>query len=327
MKIFVSMPEGDIRNSFIKAKTWERLRKIADLDYNRTSQQLTKEALTEKIKDADALITGWEQPLITSDMVGNVKIIAHTGGTVGGIIDASVFDIGVKVISGNRYYAESVAEGVLAYMLFELRKMGYYSGNLKNGNWLDNYTEGLFDQTVGIVSLGAIAKRVIELLKPFRVKIKVYSTHQSPELAGQMGFTYASLEEIFSTCKIVSVHTAKNPDTNSMINEKHFKQLQDNSIFINTARASVINEDDLIKELKTGRFRALLDVFNYEPLPKDSELLKLDNVTLFPHQAGPTFDRRDIITNFLIDDIERFFKGGQMKNEITREVAERMTRN
>jgi phosphoglycerate dehydrogenase-like enzyme len=326
MKIFVNMNEGATRDSFIKPRTWERLRTIAHVGYNNTVETLELPDLAIRLRDADALVTGWGQKLITPDILGNVKIIAHTGGTVNGIIDESVFNAGIKVLSGNNYYAESVAEGVLGYMLFMLRKMDHYSGKLKNRLWEPGYNEGLYDQTVGIVSLGAISRHLIKLLKPFRVKIKVYSTTQNPETSAELGFTYAGLEEIFETCKIVSVHTARKPETEKMINARHFALLRDDAIFINTSRGAVIDENALIEELKTGRFRALLDVYTEEPLPLNSALYALENVALFPHMAGPTVDRRDYITNFLIDDIERFFRGDLLENEITWEVANRMTK-
>jgi phosphoglycerate dehydrogenase-like enzyme len=240
-----------------------------------------------------------------------------------------VFDAKVKVLSGNRHYAESVAEGVLGYMLFELRKMGHFSFGLKNGVWPeggDAYTEGLLGQTVGIISLGQVSRILMKLLKPFRVKIKVYSTRRDMAFAEEAGFSYADLDEIFSTCKIISVHTARTPKTIKMLGKKHFQLIKEGGIFINTARGEVIDEDALIEELKKKRFRALLDVYNEEPLPPDSPLPGLDNLTLFPHQAGPTVDRRAAITGYLIDDIEAFFGGGEMYNEITRETAERMTK-
>ena len=135
-----------------------------------------------------------------------------------------------------------------------------------------------------------------------------------------------SLDDIFRSCKVISVHTAKTPETHHMINERHFKLIGKDAIFINTSRGDVIDENALIKELKTGRFKALLDVYQREPLPANSEFATLDNVTVFPHQAGPTFDRRDRITNFLIDDIENYLNGKTMINEITKETAMRMTK-
>ena len=146
-----------------------------------------------------------------------------------------------------------------------------------------------------------------------------------PAFAEKMGLTYASLEEIFSTCRVVSLHTARNPETKHMIRAEHFAMLEDGAVFLNTARGEVIDEDALAAELKTGRIRAVLDVYQTEPLPADSPFVGLKNAMLFPHQCGPTYDRRDFVTQGLIDDVVAFFEGKAVKNEIFAEVARRMT--
>ena len=326
MKIFVNMIDDPTTKSFIPDYIREKLYSMGEVEFNDTDHRFAGEELAEHLPDKDVLITGWGQPLIKKEDLGSVKLIMHTGGSVGGIVDIGVFDTDVKVISGNAYYAESVAEGTLAYMLFALRDMAKYSNALsKEGKWLPTHTEGLLDQTVGIVSLGAISRRLIPMLSMFRVKLKVYSTSKDMEFAKKWNFEYTDLDDIFSTCKVISVHTAKCPETDNMINDHHFKLIQPGSIFINTSRGSVIDEQALIENLKENRFKAVIDVYQSEPLTAESGLVGLDNSMLFPHQGGPTFDRRKFITDFLLDDVKCFFEGKEMKNLITKEVAEKMT--
>lgn len=326
MKIFVNIVIKDVLESFFPNEIREKLKSIGEVEYNLTDHAFCGEELAAALKGADILVTGWNQPLIHKEDLGDVKLIVHTGGSVGGIIDLSVFDTDVKVISGNNYYAESVAEGTLSYMLMALRRMGECSGLLKSGIWRPLHNEGLFDKTVGIVSLGSISRKLIPMLKMFRTKIKVYSKIETDyAFAGEMGYEYDSLENIFKTCDIVTVHTAKKPETDNMINDKHFKLLKKGALFINTSRGSVIDEQALIENLKENRFHAVLDVYQHEPLAPESELLTLDNVILFPHMGGPTYDRRKFITSFLIDDAAEFFEGGELKNLITKKQAENMT--
>jgi phosphoglycerate dehydrogenase-like enzyme len=322
------MPKGQVFETFFPPIVRERLAELGNVEYNGMGRQFTQAELKMKLKSKDVAITGWSTGFIDGSVLeGNtrLKLIAHTGGTVGGYVDDTTYDAGVTVLSGNKYYAESVSEGVLGYMLFMLRDLGRFSQGMREGKWLDGATEGLLDQTVGIVSLGMIGKLVVKQLKPFRCKIKVYSTHPNADLAAEMGFTYANLEDIFSTCKIISVHTANRPETVKMINAKHFSLMRDGAIFINTSRAPVLDEAALVEALKTKKIRALLDVYNQEPLPATSELYKLDNLTMFPHMAGPTQDRRKYVTLGLADDIARFFNGEPLQLEITRAYAHGMT--
>lgn len=324
--VFVNIPKGFRNDSFITDNVKGTLEKYTKVKYNTTEKPLFGEELKTALKGCDAVITGWGQPKIFPSDMADAKLIVHTGGTVGGIVDLSVFDTDITVLSGNSFYAESVAEGVISYMLFALRKMGYYSKSVKDGRWTwEAHTEGLLGQKIGIISLGAISKKLIPMLRLFTNDIKVYSTHPNPQTAKEMGFTYAELDEIFKTCKIVSVHTAKNSETFHMINEHHFDLLQDGALFINTSRGAVIDEAALCKALKKNRFTALLDVYESEPPEKGNPLFTLENAILFPHMAGPTYDRREKITLALIEDMIRFFEGKQPENIVTKKVAEKMT--
>lgn len=323
MKIFVNV--GDyIRDGFILPQTWDRLHQMGEVDMCE-HHPLQGEELRKRLKGVDVLLTGWGQRPVKREDLGDVKLVAHTGGTVGGIIEEDVFLADIPVLSGNQYYAESVAEGVVAYMLFALRNMGYYTRELHEGRWQPNFTRGLLDQKVGIVSVGAISRLVIEHLRHFRCQMMVYSTRPDEEYAKKMGFTYATLDEIFSECDIVSVHTARTPQTYHMISAHHFSLLKEGAIFLNTSRGAVIDEEALIEALNAKNFTAVLDVYNEEPLPEGHPLIGHPRAILFPHQCGPTYDRRDYVTNRLLDDVEAYFAGQPMKNLISLDVAKRMT--
>ena len=165
------------------------------------------------------------------------------------------------------------------------------------------------------------------MLKPFRVKLKLYSGYPIDEaFLNENNAIQASLEEIFSTCRVISVHSALNDRTKGMIGKEHFDLLQDGAIFVNTARGAIIREDEMIEALKENRFRAVLDVFCQEPLAQDSPLRCLDNVYCMPHMGGPTADRCPNITLRLADDIQRFANDEALQYEITRDYAKRMTK-
>ena len=149
----------------------EYLEERAEIKYSPYSEMITPENFTKEVKDCDGVITGWGHPCITYDMIkdSNVKIIIHTGGTVGSLVSKDIFDNGIKVISGNLMYAESVAEGVISYMLMGLRKLPDYVNRVKNGGWHtdEDYTKGLLDRTVGLIGIGTIAKFLIQKLQVF----------------------------------------------------------------------------------------------------------------------------------------------------------------
>jgi phosphoglycerate dehydrogenase-like enzyme len=216
-------------------------------------------------------------------------------------------------------------------MLVRLRRYDEIARVLRDKKaegWRDvNLTRGLFDRTVGIVSYGAIAGYLVKLLQPFHCNIKVYSRRALPEeLLKEYKMEQVSLEEIFKTCDVISLHTAWNKHTEKMINKELIQSMKDGALLVNTARGQIIDEEALIEELKTGRINAALDVFWKEPLDNDSPLFDLDNVFITPHKGGPTHDRYKSIASNIIDAVYDYLTEGKVPEcEIKREKAMSMT--
>ena len=332
-RVLVAIPEGDMRETFLPEEVKKELEQHFEVVYNEGTAQYTEEEFAELLPEFDAVMTDWyckslkEKALQGTD---RLKLIVHTGGTVANLLDGYAYEKGLKVLSGNIMYAESVAEGTLAYMMMALRRLPDYLDNVKQGKWRANSDtwEGLFDKTVGIIGLGAIGRCVVQLLQPFRVKIKIYAHYDiEKEFLEKYHCETAGLEEIFATCDIVSLHSALNDQTTGMIRKEHFAAMKDGALFVNTARGPIIEEESMVEELRKKRIRAVLDVFVEEPLPVDHELRHMENVYVIPHMAGPTLDRREYITKALIDAAEGFFAGETGSAfEITRETAGRMTK-
>lgn len=332
-KLFVAIPDGNVKATFLPEHVKEKLEKQFEVTYNETGKNLSKAELKEALQGQHAVMTGWGNCMLDSEVLeGNdsLKLIVHTGGSIGNLVDSYAYDHGITVFSGNIMYAESVAEGVVAYMMLGQRRLFDYISDVRNGGWRTEADcwEGLLDKTVGIVGLGTISTILLSYLKMFRVRVKLY-THYPPseEFLKENNATLASLEEVFSTCDIVSVHSALNAENRGLIQKEHFDLLKDNALFINTSRGAVIDEEALIDCLKNRNIRAVLDVYNREPLALDSELRSLKNVYCIPHMAGPTQDRREMITSALIEEAAKFFAGEkQSAFEITKEFAKRMTK-
>jgi phosphoglycerate dehydrogenase-like enzyme len=124
-----------------------------------------------------------------------------------------------------------------------------------------------------------------------------------------LGVRRASLEEIFAESDIVSLHAPVIPETKEMVGARHFQVMKEGALFINTARAWVVDQAAMMVVLKTGRIRAVLDVFDQEPLPPDDPLRDLDNVLLTPHVSGFTTESRLRLVEAIADDMGRFFAG------------------
>ncbi len=341
MKILVTMPQGFFHENFFYPETIERIKSFGDeVVFNETTEQFTHEEICEKIKGVDIAIIGWGTPRFDEEIIANadkLKYIAHTAGSIAPYVCEEAFKRGIRVLSGNELFAESVAEGVMAYILASSRSLLFFSHELSaNGNWINRsicedigscFYRGIMNKTVGIVSYGTISKYLLPMLKPFHIKIKIYSRKPLPqELLDEYDAEQVSLEELFATSDIVTIQTARNPHTIGMINKSHLSLMKDNSIFVNTSRGEIVNEEDLLEEVKKDRLFFVLDVFHKEPLPKDSALIGNKRVMLIPHMGGPTFDRYDVITNTLLTNIEEHMATGkEMSLEIPWELAKNMT--
>lgn len=331
MKILVTMPVGEVRESFLPLQVRERLESVAEVEYNTMERNFTPEELKERLRGKDIALTGWGTGLFDETVLegnGTLRLIAHTGGSVTPVMSDEAYERGIRVISGNEMYAESVAESVIAYALASLRRIPEFIDRTRSGDWYHagEVWEGLLDQTVGIIGFGMTSRHLFRMGKAFRLKFKVLEKpYLTSEVQQEYGFTTASLEEIFRTCKIVSLHCGMTKSYYHLVNRRLLEMMPDGALLINTARGPVIDEQALVAELKRGRIKAVLDVYEQEPLPADSELRSLPNVYSIPHMGGPTFDRRWMIAMALIDDIERLERGEALHMEITREYASHMS--
>lgn len=329
IKILVSIPDGEVRDSFFSEEQRVRLERLGCVEWNANAEQYGEEELAEKLRGVDICISGWgntpfhEKTLKYAD---KLKLIAHIGGSVRPMVGDAAFERGIRVCSGNRVFAESVAEGVLAYMLCSLRRIGEYEARMAAGEWPSLIgTRGLLGRSVGLVGYGMIAEYLVKFLKPFGCRIMVSSRHISAEELAEAGIEAAAAEEIFRTCDVVSLHSSLTARTKHSIGADLLNSMKDGALLVNTARGALIDEEALVSVLQERPVWAALDVFETEPLPMDSPLRECERVLLMPHAAGPTADRRYVVTSHVLDDIGRFLNGEPLDCEIDFARAGTMT--
>ena len=335
MKVLVSIPAGGTRDGFLDAGSIKLLEDNFDVVYNETGKNYNQEQLTEAIKDVDVLVTGWGFASCIDGPLHNntsLKMIAHTAGSVGDLVDAEAYDKGITIVSGNKLFAESVAEGTIAYMMAALRKIPTEVYGLKEGLWRHPEvpaTKGLLDREIGIIGYGMISQNLMKMLQVFRCKFKIFSQFPMDEefLKSVNATKVDTLEEIFSTCSIVSLHSALNEKTKGLIGKEHFNLLPEGALFVNTARGAIIRQKEMEEFLvERPDVTAILDVYSPEPPEADNVMRSLKNVYLMPHRGGPTNDRYPHIGRKVVEDIIHFAKGEPLELEITREYASRMTK-
>lgn len=173
------------------------------------------------------------------------------------------------------------------------------------------------DLTVGLVGFGDIARRVCKKLSGFGCPIIAYDPYANPELAKQMGVELVPLDELMKHSDVISVHARLTKDNDNLIGKKEIALMKDTALFVNTARAGLVDEEALTEALTAKRIRgAALDVFKKEPLDDGSVLRTFDNVILTPHIAGRIDDGFKISVEIVAAEVERYLKGVNLLNKV-----------
>lgn len=329
MNILVSMPQNYLREDYFPEKVMEALKKMGNVYLNDSVQQFTEDEFADRIEDMDVCVTHWGCPKFTKKVLERakkLKLIAHAAGSVGWLVTDEVYDREIKVCSANHLMAKSVAEGVLTYILSGLRRIPQYDRAMRNGMLWPHYKDAgsLFGQKIGLIGLGMVGRFLLELLVPFHVSVKVYDPYISEESMSDYKNVVlcSTIEEVLKWGNIISLHASKNPETYHMLHGNRIKLIKDGSLLVNTSRGANIDEKALIEALRENRFTALLDVYEEEPLPLDSELRQLENVSIMPHVASLNSLE---LTYAMIDEIKRFVYREPFQLEIKRETWRYMT--
>ena len=288
---------------------------------------LKDEAQVRKaLAEAEVALTGWRSPKLTAELLAaapRLKLIAHTAGSVKGLIDASAWERGVAVSHAANLIADAVAEMCILLELSCLRRVHELNRGMREGRTWDQLREWpgelLRGKRVGLVGCGYVARKHLALLKAFGTEVSVYDPYLKDETAAELGVRKAELDAIFRESKVVSNHAPITPETKGLIGKAQLALLQTGSVFINTARAYTVDYAALLEELQTGRFYAALDVFEKEPLSQDSPFLQLPNVILTPHAAGHSEDSHRAQGQAMVEEIGQFLRGESLRYQVSKE--------
>lgn len=332
MKIFVALPRHAGLTRFFTPALQEKLSALGEVRWHDSSQPLSPTELRAALAGCTACLTGWETPRLDEAVLaqaGDLKLVAHVGGSVASVASETLYDRGVRVCSANRVMARFVAEGILALMLASLRDLPRVDRELHAGApWPRDpqRPRSLLEQPVGFVGLGTVGRCLLDLLRPFGVNVRVYDPYADPAaLEPWPHARLAPLAEVLRESAIVSVHASLTEETVGLLGRNQLAQLRDGALLVNAARGAIIDEPALIFELATGRIHAALDVFAQEPLPLESPLRTLGNALLSPHLAGAPCHAS--MAAAMVADVGRFAAGAPLEHEILRAQFERMTRH
>lgn len=185
-------------------------------------------------------------------------------------------------------FTTPVADTVLGYVLAFARRGPWMDAAMKRGEWEKIPGRALSECTLGVIGLGNIGKAVTRRARAFGMKVLGTDIVEIDHaFVGESGIKMTDLHILLSSSDFVSVNCDLNPTSYHLINAVTLAKMKPSAILINTARGPIVEETALVAALQSGHIGgAALDVFEFEPLPKDSPLLKMDQVMLAPHNSN-----------------------------------------
>lgn len=279
--------------------------------------------------EAEIIVSSWGGPIVDEEFLSlapNFKLYLYGAGTIRGLMSAAAWERGVRITSACAANAVPVAEFTLSQILFCLKhgwKMSRRCMAGESGLWsVNKKVPGVYGSTIGIVSLGMIGRKVCEMLRPFDVNVVAYDPMAQTELFDELGVEQVSLETLFATSDVVSLHAPLLKETEGMIGGKLIASMKSDASFINTARGALVKEDELIDVMRARPdLMSVLDVTSPEPPENDSPLLTLPNVVLTPHLAGSMNGECRRMGRYMVEELDRYLDGKPLKWEIQEQSA------
>lgn len=240
-----------------------------------------------------------------------LKVISKWGTGIDSIDQAACAARGVAVRNTLNAFTVPVSDSVLAYMLCFARQTPWMNHAMHRGEWKKIPGKTLAECTLGVIGVGNIGKMVLQKAAVFGLNLLATDINEvSNEIIEETGVLPVTLEELLNQSDFVSINCDLNATSHHLMNEDTFSQMKEGGVLINTARGPIVKETALVDALKTNKIAgAGLDVFEFEPLPKDSPLLAMDNVLMAPHNSNSSpraweFVHENTISN-LVEELER----------------------
>jgi len=213
-------------------------------------------------------------------------------------------------------YGEMMAEYVFAYLIYFLRDLPKYFRDQRRKVWKQARPERLRGKTMGILGLGWVGKEIAKRAKAFEMNVIGMKRIPEPMENVDRVFGPGDVKKMIPLVDYLIVVLPVTPETIHFLGDEELGLLKEGATLINIGRGKTIDQKALIKHLKTGRIKAILDVFEEEPLPKESELWDLENVIITPHVSGINIPEE--ICEGFIRNYERWVRGEPLIGVVNR---------
>jgi D-3-phosphoglycerate dehydrogenase len=250
---------------------------------NAQGRKLRADEIASLLSDVDGLVAGTEP--LTRDVLlraPRLKVISRCGTGLDNVDLAAAAELGIQVRNTPDAHVDAVAELTLAAMLSTLRRLPEADRSIRAGAWEKPMGRLLRERAVGLVGLGRVGRRLIELLAPFHVTVLATDPHEDRDFAEESGVEYVGLDELLERSDIVSLHLPYSAEVHHLFDANRLGGMKPGAVLVNCARGGLVDEAALCSALQDGRLGgAHLDTFECEPY--EGPLTELQAVTLSSH--------------------------------------------
>ncbi|MFB6809544.1 hydroxyacid dehydrogenase [Streptomyces sp. NPDC056387] len=319
------------RAAVLSGRMLPELLRVADVDPDLLLTGFRRDepdepGLGRRLAQVEVLFTGWGCPPLDAEALERMpqlRAVVHAAGSVKHHVTEACWERGLLVSSAAAANAVPVAEYTLAAILFTnkrvLESAHAYRAARAPIDLLRRYPAvGNYHRTVGIVGASLIGRRVMDLLRPFDLRVLVHDPYADPGELAALGAEACALDELLRRSDVVSLHAPALPQTRHLLDAARLALMPDGATLINTARGSLVDTVALTEELVAGRLHAVLDHTEPEVLPAGSPLYNLPNVLLTPHVAGSLGGELDRLAATAVEELERYALGLGFRHGVDR---------
>jgi len=291
--------------------------------------------LIEEGKKANALLTLLTDPIDINFLneCKHLDIISQFAVGYDNINIAEATRLGIPVGYAPGAMSDATADTAFGLMIAVSRKMFYMHKKIARGGWTFFRPKAdlgieLKNKTLGIFGLGRIGlEMAIRCKGAYNMKIIYHNRKPNKEAEKLLNAGFVSFEELLDQSDVLSVHSALNDGTKGIFDKTAFTKMKPGSIFINTARGGIHNEQDLLNALNAGNiWGAGLDVTNPEPMDADNPLLSMPNVAVLPHIGSATVEARNEMSRLAALNIVEYYKHNNIPNVVNPESLKGKTK-
>src|SRR5471032_2199088 len=279
------------------------------------------EKVLELVKDVHAIAVRSETKITAAVFAAAplLKVVGRAGVGVDNVDVEAATERGVIVMNTPSCNTIATAELTFTHILCGARPVPQAAASMRAGQWDRKTFSGieLFKKVLGIVGLGRIGTEVARRAQAFGMRVVAFDPYLAPSRAKAMQIESVSMDELLAQSDYITVHMPLTDDTHYMIDEAALAKCKKGVRLFNCARGGIIKESALLAALKSGHVAAAgLDVYEDEPLAKDSEFRKLANVVLTPHLGASTAEAQESVGIEIAEQIADVLRTGAVRNAV-----------